>query len=80
MAYSKGTGGGSETAPQGYIIRCWQRARQTENIGVSQLLTDEGIVGITKRDIKLSPVYRNFLLSASIVQTANRHTTDVISN
>ncbi|OYP46354.1 hypothetical protein CIK89_01165 [Prevotella sp. P4-119] len=30
----------------------------TENIGISQLLTDEGIAGITKRDIKLSQVYR----------------------
>ena len=44
------------------------------------LLTDEGIAGITNRDIKLSPVYRNFLKSASIVQAANRHTTDVFSN
>ena len=30
--------------------------------------------------IKLSQVYRNFLLSTSIVQAANRHTTDVFSN
>lgn len=38
----------------------------TENIGISQLLTNEGIEGIAKRDIKLSQVYRNFLLTETV--------------
>ena len=49
----------------------------TENIGVSQLLTDEGIAGITKRDIKLSQVYRNFLLTETV--RLHEHLDDSIS-
>ena len=49
----------------------------TENIGISQLLTDEGIAGITKRDIKLSQVYRNFLLTETV--RLHEHLDDSIS-
>lgn len=49
----------------------------TENIGISQLLTDEGIAGITKREIKLSQVYRNFLLTETV--RLHEHLDDSIS-
>ena len=49
----------------------------TENIGISQLLTNEGIEGITKRDIKLSQVYRNFLLTETV--RLHEHLDDSIS-
>ena len=49
----------------------------TENIGISQLLTDKGIEGITKREIKLSQVYRNFLLTETV--RLHEHLDDSIS-
>lgn len=49
----------------------------TENIGISQLLTNEGIEGIAKRDIKLSQVYRNFLLTETV--RLHEHLDDSIS-
>lgn len=49
----------------------------TENIRISQLLTNEGIEGITKRDIKLSQVYRNFLLTETV--RLHEHLDDSIS-
>ena len=49
----------------------------TENIGISQLLTDEWISGIIKRDIKLSQVYRNFLLTETV--RLHEHLDDSIS-
>lgn len=49
----------------------------TENIEISQLLTNEGIEGITKRDIKLSQVYRNFLLTETV--RLHEHLDDSIS-
>lgn len=49
----------------------------TENIGISQLLTNEGIESITKRDIKLSQVYRNFLLTETV--RLHEHLDDSIS-
>ena len=41
------------------------------------MLTDEGIAGITKRDIKLSQVYRNFLLTETV--RLHEHLDDSIS-
>lgn len=49
----------------------------TENIGISQLLTNEGIAGITKKDIKLSQAYRNFLLTETV--RLHEHLDDSIS-
>ena len=39
MACSKSTGRGSETAPQGIIIKYWQRARLTEIIYTRSIVT-----------------------------------------
>ena len=41
------------------------------------MFTDEGIAGITKRDIKLSQVYRNFLLTETV--RLHKHLDDSIS-
>lgn len=49
----------------------------TENIGISQLLSDKGIEWITKREIKLSQVYRNFLLTETV--RLHEHLDDSIS-
>lgn len=38
----------------------------TENEGISHLLTLTGMEGIAKGDIKLSQVYRNFLLTETV--------------
>ena len=38
----------------------------TENVEISKLFTNEGIEGIAKKGIKISQVYRNFLLTETV--------------